>query len=673
MINNVSSSARDRLDYNLGRLLISVADFRGPAVWCLALAIVFNALTLIAPSWERKYWVGLCFGASCIIWLLISVVLIHLLAPKSLSFRGVFLGMGLIDPHETKGLNKTLLWLAGICWLCLFFPGIVGAITSWCIAVGLVLFIHRSQFGLMLAACIFVVLGILLIVIASLGARPFMVTCGLLALSSLLIIALGLHWHDSTKINVFRPEIWFFFSALSLGIPLSLLGNVRVVQNLVPVLGCIVIPIVILLAAYFAFKNAIRRCRNLSGKIRTSLESVLDLKWCEDPIRESDGYWRICALNYSHLSSEAVGEAGYISWPEHDTKLFAKAGGDLVILRATTSAMNPLFRSRDLVGESYRTVIRNLALFVSEIVGDYNIKNFVNRSVEPWCVRMFRGKEEVEYVKMPWESGEVLVIPRNFQCYFVYPNGSGVMDKNGIPCEVKSVTISISLTNEFIDAIEDLASGAEQARKDSVDIIRKLTRIYPLLLPMAYETILATLALEVKSVDSLSTVDQQILGTLSKQANQRLSQEDSLVKVEVTSIVLEQSAVNEDDRQIIRDLKLYKDNYPSSRLGVFVRLLDVLKNSICVPNSNSAEQAKRVHQTQEALLRELDNQSNALEVSLNSVFRDKDKTVSPPKEFNEGIQELRTGFASIRKKVVEELDKLEAAIEGIVKVFTEKI
>jgi hypothetical protein len=50
---------------------------------------------------------------------------------------------------------------------------------------------------------------------------------------------------------------------------------------------------------YFLQKNSIARFRRITANLRAGLESTKDLARCEDEVRESDGYFRVCEPRYS--------------------------------------------------------------------------------------------------------------------------------------------------------------------------------------------------------------------------------------------------------------------------------------------------------------------------------------------------------------------------------------
>jgi len=366
-------------------------------------------------------------------------------------------------------------------------------------------------------------------------------------------------------------------------LPLGVLGGVHNVVIPVLIVGGIVVPAGALLAIYLSQKGAISRWPRNPEKIRASLESSDDLLRCEDEIRESDGFWRVCEPRYSHGSPLAVGETGYIAWPEHDSLAFPIRDGEWCLSRAITSSTNPLLTGRDTLGMGIRRILEGVAVGIATMVGDANLQAFVARIIKPWHLRVFRGHDEREYVKMPWESGEILAIPRNFTCSFVYPTGSGIVDEDGLPCEVRSVRVQIALRQEVVADFDnppspDLTGNTGGSRRPSRDLVWRA----PLIIPAAYEGILRLLTAEMKNWKTLERVDQaSLLAALIARSEECLGKDlSALVILQITSVDVGQGAVSEQDRDIHRQVDQFKKTMAQSKTTVLRELHDLIRGRV---------------------------------------------------------------------------------------------
>lgn len=528
-------------------------------------AVLFNALWMIFPAWYSGYQLMICFSFAALAWLVLAVLLAKSFARGGVDFGTLLKDSGLAAiAVPALDFRKRFLWVVVIVLLVLS-PGYVGALSVFSLVM--VLFCWRfGKVGLNYAAAVSLTVSSLLVAAAIVIPGQFSAVCGLLALAALLLTAIGFSKVANSGNLFLFPEYYSTVSALVLALPLGLLGGMSGLFAILLLLFCLVLPLGFLLVAILVQRQAIGACKRASGNIRGALQTPSVLKLCEDPIRESDGYYRVCQPIYSHYQRTSTGESGYIGWPEHDNAVFPTGFGGWLLFRSIASQNNPIFERVDQLGRGYRRFIETVVRYLVESIGDANIEEFTEQSFRPWSMRYFQGQMEVPYLKMPWEHGEVLAVPKEFLGDFIYPNSAGVLDKNGLPCEIRSVTVQVTIEPQIIQALNTLEEGRPDTGKRNLKTIRDFVRDVPLIVPSIYESILRRLIDEVAKIDSLRSADHTLLS--ERIVNQTLDGVTAGVVVKVTSITIVQTALSQNDVLLATTLEQYRTELPVRKLEV---------------------------------------------------------------------------------------------------------
>jgi|GEM_PF-4409127 len=658
MINRRSPDSPERLEHAIARLLIATASLRAPAVWCFAFAVALNALALIVPSWNGVLWAAPVVGGCGLIWLAVAQAVMRSAMPTGLTARDVLAGLGFAEAVRADAANVSKLsWALYIPLVLTLVPGWIGAVATAAFVLAAVLFAHRGQAGLTRAATILVAAGCALIALSFAGTRAVSIACGVIALLGLVVLAVGTSLSGRLTKSLMRVESLSAGAAVLASMPLGVVGGLQSIAITTVIVGGVVVPAASLLAIYLLHKGAISRCRESTAKLRASLESKVDLLRCEDEVRESDGYWRMCEPGYSHAWSLAVGETGYIAWPEHDSIAFPIRDGEWCLSRAITSTTNPLLSGRDAIGVGARRILEGVAVGVATMVGDSTLQAFVSRIIKPWHLRVFRGHDEREYLKMPWESGEVLAVPRTFTCSFVYPTGCGIVDEDDLPCEVRSVRVQLTLRQEvvadFDNAEPSSLADVERTGRPS----RSLVWRAPLIIPAVYEGILRLLVAEMKNWRTLEQVDQDsLLAAIARRSQECLGKDlSALVNLQITSVDVVQSAVSEQDQDVHRNLNEFKSTMSGKRTQVVRTLQDLVRDELLF--SNQLVLKAKVDRSVREISLKLDEGIAVIEQALAGGM------LAESSDSSHG-RNIAGGVGEIRKTIMDDAGRLKAELDN---------
>ncbi len=588
MTNQRIAGKQERLEVIISDMITAALATRAPIVWCISFAVVINSLCLIVPSWHDKFWAPPVIGACGLIWLIVVRYVFRFAFFKGFNLRDLVHLLGFTKfPAGKLNFTAPSVWMPFIGIFFSAFPGPIGATLSATVLLGAVLFVSKGQDGLKVLGMILVCFGAALLILSFFEVDSVYLGSGAFAILSLFAVAVGVSSSGVVLKKVLRIESVCSVTALLLAIPLSVVGGTANV--LVPSLFvcAVVLPASSMLFFYFLQKNSIARFRRITANLRAGLESTKDLARCEDEVRESDGYFRVCEPRYSHLKAGSVGETGYIAWPEHDGQVFPNSDGEWCLARANSSVRNSILTECDLRGMDLRKAFELCAATVTSMVADSNFDAFLSRALKHWHLRTFRGQDEHEYFKMPWDSGEVLAIPQLFTCSFVYPPGSGILDLSGIPCEARSVRVQITLRPEVVTdfqnrGIEKGTSNASPGDRLSRALVWKV----PLVIPSAYEGVLRILVSEMKKWNSLSGIDQTALQVaMSARVKECFSDElNNLISLQITSVDVSQSAVQEQDREIHRLVNEFRVTLPGKKTSEVRNLEELVRRAVYMHN-----------------------------------------------------------------------------------------
>jgi hypothetical protein len=661
-----TKSESNRLEDALADLLIARLSLRAPAVWCFTYAIVLNSLVLSLGSWKDSAWIVPAIAFCGVMWLLFTLILLR----SFVSVREILVGFGVV---QAESRTKVFNWILFTPLLFAMVPGWVGSVATTALVLCLALFINKGQTGLVYASAIITIIGVAMLVASLFEDSVLSLGCAFVGFVGLVVLAVGLSFSNSFLRSFFRVESACAASSILLALPLSQLGRLRYASEAILLFGGLIVPSTLLLVAYTIKKARISLCRQRAANIRKALEYSGSLDSCEDQIRESDGYFRVCMPHYSHVLPESVGETGYISWPEHDNVAFPIREGNWFLARAITSTPNPLLTAEDQVGLSLYKLIEKIITDLVSAIGDTSLQSFCSRIFKPWHLRLYSGQDEREYFKMPWESGEILAIPRTLTCNFVYPTGSGVVDKEGLPCEVRSLRVQLSLREELLFGINPVGKSDESFEVQSVEQLIKLSWRVPLVIPSAYEGLLRTLVSEMKKWSTLDGVDQStLLLNLSECAQECLGKHLSeLMLLQITSVDVLQSAVSETDRDIYRKLQEYQQTLPGKKLGLVREFQVLARNAVYVQNEFILK--TKVKRAIAEIIRNLDRGLADFDKSLAEGMRTTGSQSVASGTVVEGFEAARTlvyqDVLSFKQQISEEDDRLKQALNEIDQAF----
>jgi hypothetical protein len=675
MTNQRIASKQERLEVIISDMITAALAMRAPIVWCISFAVVINSLCLMVPSWRDRFWAPPVIGVCGLIWMIVVSCVFRFAFFKGFNLRELVHLLGFTkSPAGTLFFTAPSVWMPFIGIVFSAFPGPIGATLSAAVLLGAVMFVSKGQDGLKILGIILVCFGAALLILSFFEVNSVYLGCGALAIVSLFAVAVGASSSGVALKKVLRIESVCSVTALLLAIPLAVVGETPNV--LVPALFVctVVLPAGSMLFFYFLQKNSIGRFRRITANLRASLESTKDLARCEDEVRESDGYFRVCEPRYSHLKADSVGETGYITWPEHDGLVFPNSDGEWCLARATSSLRNPILTECDLRGMDLRKAFELCAKTVTSMVADSNLDAFLSRAFKHWHLRTFRGQDEHEYFKMPWDSGEVLAIPRIFSCSFVYPPGSGILDISGLPCEARSVRVQITLRPEVVTEFQN--GGIEKGTLNGDSLSRALVWHSPLVIPSAYEGVLRILVSEMKKWNSLSGIDQTALQVaMSARARECFSEElNNLIILQITSVDVAQSAVQEKDREIHRMVNEFRVTLPGKKTSEVRGLEELVRRAVYMHNEFilKAKVYSAIHEIEKKLNEGIKEFDEAVASGMISVGRDGVETSI----VGEGVEVARTLVQShvrdLRKALTDQQDRLIKSFNRIDQAFSRK-
>lgn len=553
------NSGNTRIDVLFLRVVAATLAYRAPSALCFTFAVAINAIILLRPAWQATAWLVPFLGACGFIWLNVAGLLYARYARTGVSGKALLSGLGLEGdnkPFIPSGWN----WLAYVPFVVVSFPGWVSAIVASFFVMVVLRFAKRGKLGLAQVSVGVIVTGCVFAIIALVDPLWISPSCGLISLVALIVAAVETPGPSSVARCFVLVESYAASSALIGLIPLAVVDVNPPIVMAVMLLAGVVIPAGSLLVVHWIREHYIAECRRCTASLRPSLQAAEDaLKACEQEVRESDGLWRVCEPRYSSADSLAVGEYGYISWPEHDNVCFPGRDGGWCVARAITSATNPLVTVEDNIGMCVRRSIAETASNIAQFIGDSTLVDFVERAFLPWHCRVFEGCNEMEYVKMPWESGEVMAVPVRFNRSVMYPLGCGVVDSDGLPCDVRAVKVEITIKTDVVQAFREAFSGAGRPVRMSPDrlrLVREFVWRAPLIVPAVYEGILRRVVEEFRKEKTLGDSVKQaslisaINGELCKAIGPDVA---ALVDASVTSLDVV-SAVPDEDRDLGRQV-----------------------------------------------------------------------------------------------------------------------
>ena len=279
----------------------------------------------------------------------------------------------------------------------------------------------------------------------------------------------------------------------------------------------------------------------------------------EDPVRESDGYYRVCVPVFASGDPRRVGESGYAVFLGGQNDPAIGDLGPCVLVRGGSPAAGVLTHSTDPYGCGLWDVLARLGTGFARAVNARQLTDLAEGVNVRWAAQRCSNTDPQPLFKGPWDSGEVLAVPLDWRGSLVLPPGCGLMDVRGLGCQVTQLQVGISLRPHVREAAEDPSAP------DAAAWVAKLVAVAPVILPAVYESLLRITAVVLAtryaplglSNDQVADRDAQPLATaLVGQLDVELPEcVRELVSVSVSTVDVDPYQVSEDDRASIRRLE----------------------------------------------------------------------------------------------------------------------
>ena len=312
---------------------------------------------------------------------------------------------------------------------------------------------------------------------------------------------------------LFWPERWSMGWAL-VSAPLILLQ-----QSWVPLTSflvvCVIVPglsVFVLLLRIRHFSTRTRRSLTDSSDLRADLTASRATKVAPEAVlRESDGYFRLCAPAYVaiHPSGSQPNEAhnGVVAWIGGDNDdALPESVGECIAMRNLGGGTSRLVVYPDsALQTTRRAFVEALPDFKSNALAE-----FQEQLRDPWEVRLLPANSPTRLAKLPWEHPELLLLPAQWKGTFVYPPGGGIHDAGGlrdaerIPCYFDEVEVCIDIQPDLLAELrqsQELGRSAlsTELSDQSWEILRLLQWNYRRILPAAYECLYGALIAEMRN------------------------------------------------------------------------------------------------------------------------------------------------------------------------------
>jgi hypothetical protein len=295
-------------------------------------------------------------------------------------------------------------------------------------------------------------------------------------------------------------------------IPLSLLlfGDVSWVPIAMALLLFGIAPVIYYISVLLLLRGAQDRVRSsLSRSLRDQLQpGPNEIARREDCERESDGYYKVCAPLFSHVTAQRSerqgGTRGIVAWVGGSgDPMIPPSMGDAIVFRNFGYEANPMCFLPDRLGAQIRASLVELA-------PDLDIdalKQLRETLREAWYVRVMPAHVATMVAKLPWEHHELVVIPVSWEGQFVIPPGAGLHDLNKLPCHIDAIDVRILIDDRLVAA----ARNANRLDEETLRSLRDLLFNYRRILPACYEALHTSLIGEMREyrVPLLSQVERQ--------------------------------------------------------------------------------------------------------------------------------------------------------------------
>jgi hypothetical protein len=498
-----------RFDVSILRYLETVAALRLPVLIAFATLFGFQLAINVAPH-ARLNWLAPAGTGAILLWLLTAWVMAWWRWPEGARLADVVRafrigGVGAASRDELRAVFWKRNGLLLITLLALLaIPHWVGLLAAVVTAYLLLLLpvMERPPYRhvmLSLAAMAIAMPAGSVLGHEGLGVVPDLTGGRMLASISALTLAwiIAKQAIKTEREPLFWPERWSMGWAL-VALPLTLLP-----QAWVPLAtflaACVVVPTVsmfVLLLRLLDFSKQTRDSlvrRDLRSQLAASRSSELKP---EAVLRESDGYFRLCAPAFAVINpgrrqpSEAPN--GVLTWiGEGNDEMLPEAVGECIAIRNLGTEVSGLHAFPDHALQSARHAL--VAALPDFKLND--LRKLREELSDPWNVRLLSPRSDVPLAKLPWEHHELLLVPITWLGTFVYPPGGGIHDARGIPCHFDEVEVRIDIVPHLVDELRRSSevSGA------SLETLRLLQWNYRRILPAVYERLYGALIAEMRN------------------------------------------------------------------------------------------------------------------------------------------------------------------------------
>lgn len=689
-------STRDlRVDAAILRYMETVAALRAPALIVFAGLYGFQ-LFIVLTGRSETFWLAPAAVIAVAAWVLIGLGLARRRWPQMLHLltllrafqtpdRGVPSAepaTPAVPPGIKTGLRAWHLWaLVGV----LAVPGGVGLLAATLVAFVVLLVPVRERPPYREAMLSLVLIALLMFVGSLLGHHGFALIPGIsggvvLAGSAALALAVMVAAQGvATERNrLFWPERWTMGWAL-VAAPLIFLP-----YSWLPVASFVLIAVIaplatlaILLLRLFTSRADTRRSLNRQSLREHLAATVGGPADVEDVVRESDGFYRLCAPQYAVINparaQPGAGPNGVLAWiGGPDDAALPQALGECIAFRNMGTDEAGLYVYRDAVGQAARRAL-------VDAMPDFALPSLEDLRHElgtPWDVRHLSPISARPLAKLPWEHDELLVLPVQWSGRFIFPPGTGLHDAQGIPCHIDGVEVRIDLAADLVEAARHPASAPAAARQGLFQLQANYRRI----LPAVYETLYTLLIGEVRKYhlpilfeqgNQQDLLGSQTLRTLREAVNSAVGQRlpepvGRLVCVSVANITQPDTTILADSqREAIKNHRATERTLAIRQFKRLDELEEWLKGKLA-----DISEAAHFH-TLQKLRPEVFRAIDDCQQELNTMVSDAGDKLDPNVAFG-ATKAIREGHADLRQAAEAELEKMTKALNVIRAAFNDE-
>lgn len=453
--------------------------------------------------------------------------------------------------------------------------------------------------------------------------------------------------------------------------------------------GCmfVVVPLGALLVNLLSLRGARADARRSldAGDIRMQLKiGNNELLSLEDVVRESDGYFRLCAPHFAHVNptirNPSAGPRGIIGWiGGTDDGPLPPALGDVLVFRNLGCRPGPFHRLPDDRGSAVRRALIQAAPDLN-LPGLEQLRDEFN---DEWDVRLMSTSVPVSIGKLPWEQHELVVIPTVWTGTLVYPPGTGLHDGDGLPCHIDAVQIRVQIRPAILQAAADPDNASAAGR----DLLAALLANHRRILPGVYETMHSCLVRELRKFvlpllfehedreilaeDTLKSLPQTLTRTVVETLPQPLA---SLVEIQVLSVVQPDTTILSDQqRQTIERLRTVEKNKSIERFRKLNALMSQIREYLYKSSPGDGRMAKSTEQysRRQEIILDIQKAAEECRVILNSRLQEAGARQDTGMT-DRAVEAIADSYQEFRASYLQHSSEMEGAFQKIQEAFLDK-